>query len=82
MVVGIASLVLFWLAWIATIIAIVGLVLSLVGLSKANQSGGLGKGMAVAGVATSSVAIVASIIITIYVAQKISSGEIIIGLIG
>jgi hypothetical protein len=70
MVVGISSLVLFFLAWIATIIAIVGLVLSLVGLNKSKQLGGLGRGMAVAGVVTSSIGIVASIVITIYAVQR------------
>lgn len=79
MVLGISSLVLFFLAWIATIIAIVGLVLSLVGLSKANQLGGIGRGMATAGIATSAVGIVASIIITIVAVQRLEDEGVIFG---
>jgi hypothetical protein len=79
MVLGIASVALFFLAWIATIIAIVGLVLSLVGLSKSNQLGGTGRGMAVAGVATSAVGILASLIITIVVVQRIQDEGIVFG---
>ena len=70
MVLGICSVVFFWLAWIATIIAIVGLILSLVGLNKSNQLGGIGRGMAIAGVVTSSIGIVASIVITIYAVKR------------
>jgi hypothetical protein len=81
MVVGIASVVLFFLSWIATIIAIVGLILSLVGLSKAKQLGGLGRGMAIAGIITSSVGIVASIVTLIVVVDKIKSGEIVVGFV-
>jgi hypothetical protein len=81
MVVGIASVVLFFLSWIATIIAIVGLILSLVGYSKANKLGGIGRGMAVAGIVTSSVGIVASIVTLIVVVDKIRSGEIDIGFV-
>jgi hypothetical protein len=80
MVLGISSVVLFFLSWIATIIAIVGLILSLVGLSKSKRLGGIGRGMAIAGVITSSVGIVASIVILVVVAEKISSGEIQLGL--
>lgn len=79
MVLGISSVVLFWLSWIATIIGIVGLVLSLVGLSKSKQIGGVGRGMATAGVATSAVGIVASIILLVVVVQKVESGDIILG---
>ena len=81
MVVGIASVVLFFLSWIATIIAIVGLILSLVGLNKAKQLGGLGRGMAIAGVITSSVGIVASIATLLIVVDKIQSGEIDISIV-
>ena len=70
MVLGITSIVLFFLSWIDTIIAIVGLILSLVGLSKSKQLGGLGRGMAIAGIVTSSVGIVASIAITIYALNR------------
>jgi hypothetical protein len=76
MVLGIASVVLFFFTWPATIVAIVGLVLSLVGLSKAKQLGGLGRGMAIAGVVTSSVGIFASIVFLFIVADKIQKGEL------
>ena len=79
MVLGITSVVLFFLSWIATIIAIVGLILSLVGLSKSKQLGGLGRGMAIAGIVTSAVGIVASIVILLVVVDKIQSGEIDLG---
>ena len=81
MVMGIASVVLFFLTWPATIVAIVGLILSLVGLSKSNQLGGLGRGMAIAGVVTSSIGLVASIIFLIVVAGKIRSGEIVVDVV-
>ena len=81
MVLGISSIVLFFLSWIATMIAIVGLILSLVGLNKAKQLGGLGRGMAIAGVVTSSLGIVASVVTLIVVADKIRSGEIDIGFV-
>ncbi len=80
MVLGITSVVLFWLSWIATIIAIVGLILSLVGLSKSKQLGGIGRGMAIAGVITSSVGIVASIVLLVVVYDKLRSGELQLGL--
>ena len=81
MVLGIASVVLFFLTWPATIVAIVGLILSLVGLNKSKQLGGLGRGMAIAGVVTSSIGLVASIIFLIVVAGKIRSGEIVVDMV-
>jgi Domain of unknown function (DUF4190) len=81
MVLGIASVVLFFLTWPATIVAIVGLILSPVGLSKSKQLGGLGRGMAIAGVVTSSIGLVASIIFLIVVAGKIRSGEIVVDMV-
>jgi hypothetical protein len=74
MVIGIVSIVLFFLNWVDIIIGIVGLVLSLVGLSKARRLGGVGRGMAIAGVATSSVGIVAAIIFLIAVFVAVDRG--------
>lgn len=81
MVLGITSVVLFFLSWIATIIAIVGLILSLVGLSKAKKLGGTGRGMAIAGVITSSVGIVVSIVTLLVVVDKIKKGEIVVDMV-
>ena len=70
MVLGIASLALFWLSYIATVIGVVGLILSIIGLNKSKTMGGVGRGMAMAGIITSSLGIVASIVITIVAIQK------------
>ena len=72
MVLGILSIVLFFLSWIDTIIAIVGLVLSLVGLSKSKLLGGLGRGMAIAGIVTSSVGIVASLVFLAFIINEVA----------
>ena len=70
MVLGIASLALFWLSYIATVIGVVGLILSILGFNKAKQMGGIGSGMAMAGIITSALGIVASIVITIVAIQR------------
>jgi hypothetical protein len=69
MVLGIVSIVLFFLAWIASVVGVVGLILSLVGLNKSKQMGGSGRGMAIAGVITSAAGIVIGIVVTIIVVQ-------------
>lgn len=75
MVVGIVSIALFFLNWIDILIGIVGLVLSIVGLSKSRQLGGTGRGMAIAGIITSAVGIVAAAIFLIAVVVAVTSSS-------
>ena len=70
MVVGIASVVLFFLAWIGSVVGVVGLILSILGLNKAKQMNGVGRGMAIAGLVTSAAGILIGIILTIVVIQR------------
>jgi hypothetical protein len=75
MVVGIVSIPLFFLNWIDIIIGIVGLVLSIVGLNKAKRLGGTGRGMAVAGIVTSAVGILAAVIFLIAVVMAVNEAQ-------
>ncbi len=67
MVVGIVALFLFWIPFLGVIVAIVGLVLGIVGIRKASRGEATNKGMAIAGVATGGLALVGSLLITIFV---------------
>ena len=85
MVCGIVSLVLLCTSWFSLIPAVVGVVLSAIGYSKAKAVGAQ-KGMATAGIVTSTVAIgidlIASIIVTAVgfsVLDYLDSGYLIIG---
>lgn len=69
MVLGIVSIVLFFLAWIGSVVGVVGLILSLVGLSKSKQMGGPGRDMAIAGVITRAAGIVIGVVVTIIAIQ-------------
>jgi len=66
LVVGILSIVLFFLPFVGLILAVLGLVFGLLGQSKAGKIGGKGKGLAIAGLACGAVGLIASIW-TIYV---------------
>ena len=72
MILGIASLVLFFLSVFAAIIGVVGLILSFVGLNKSKQMGGTGRGMAIAGIVTSAAGIVIGVILFIIGLQAAS----------
>ncbi len=75
MVVGIVSIPLFFLNWIDIIIGIVGLVLSIVGLNRSKRLGGTGRGMAIAGIVTSAVGIVAAAIFLIAVVMAVKEAQ-------
>lgn len=49
MVLGIISLVLFWIPFLGLICGVLGAIFGFVGLGKSNRIGGKGKGMAIAG---------------------------------
>jgi hypothetical protein len=53
MVLGIVSVVFFWLPIVGAVIALVGLILSFAGMSRANSIGGKHKGLAIAGLVCS-----------------------------
>lgn len=61
MVLGILGLLLCWVAVIGWILAILGIILGGVGIAKAKHVGGRGKGMAIAGVVTGAIGLVAGI---------------------
>ncbi|MBR2743695.1 MAG: DUF4190 domain-containing protein [Clostridia bacterium] len=64
MVLGIVGLVFCFTGWFAIICTILGLVLSIVGMKKAKETGA-GKGMAIAGIVCSVIGLVISAIILI-----------------
>lgn len=72
MVIGIVSVALFFLNIFAAIIGVVGLILSLVGLNKSKQMGGVGRPMAITGVITSAVGIVLGLVLFIIALQAVS----------
>jgi hypothetical protein len=72
MILGIASLVLFFLSVFAAIIGVVGLILSFIGLNKSKQMGGTGRGMAIAGIVTSAAGIAIGVILFIIGLQAAS----------
>ncbi|GAA1995809.1 DUF4190 domain-containing protein [Catenulispora subtropica] len=53
MVLGIVSLVFFWVWFAAPVVALLGIIFSAVGISQCNRMGQDGKGMAVAGLVCS-----------------------------
>jgi hypothetical protein len=73
MVLGIISLVFFWAGFFGMIIAVVAIILSSVGISQTNRNGQAGKGMAIAGLTTSLVAVGLFVIVVAFVASVANS---------
>lgn len=75
MILGIGSIILFWLSWIALIIGIVGLVLSIIGLNKAKKDPANygGRGMAIAGIICSVIGILIVVIMLVFLATLFAS---------
>jgi hypothetical protein len=67
MILGIVSIPLVFLLFFDIPIGIAGLILSIVGLSHSGRLGGSGRGMAIAGIATSAVGTLIAVIISIAV---------------
>jgi hypothetical protein len=65
MILGIVSLVLFFLWFLAPILALLAIIFGALGIGKAKKIGGKGKGMAIAGLVTGSIGLVVSIIIIV-----------------
>jgi hypothetical protein len=63
MVLGIIGLVLCWIPFVGAACALIGLILSALGMSKANK-GASGKGMAIAGLVCGIVGLIASVVFT------------------
>lgn len=72
MVLGIASILLCWLSVLAAAVIIPAIVFGFLGLSQARQRGGVGKGMAIAGLACAAVATVLAVIVTVLVTNAIA----------
>lgn len=72
LVLGIISIVLFFLSWIAAILGILGIIFGALGISKANKIGGKGKGMATAGLVCGVLGMIISIAVTVWAMRQIS----------
>jgi Domain of unknown function (DUF4190) len=75
MVCGILGIVLFWIPYVGVILGILGLVFGFLGRSRAAQLGGVGQGMAVAGIVTGAIAVVAGVAWIIYILTKADEVE-------
>ena len=74
MVLGIVALLVSWLTWPSWIFAILGIIFGALGISKANKIGGKGKGMAIAGLVCSIVAVIISIVVLFLVIRAVKKG--------
>lgn len=70
LVLGIISIVLFFLSWIDAIIGILAIIFGAIGMSKANKIGGKGKGMAMAGLICGVIGVIISIAITVWALKQ------------
>ena len=75
MVTGICSIGFCWSPFLGAVLGIVGVVLGFVGLGKANQMGGTGRGMAIAGIVTGAIGILVSIVIFIIALQAVNEAN-------
>ena len=76
MVCGIASCVLVWIISLFVLpIAIVGLILSIMGNKRSNEMGGVGKGMAIAGIITNIIALVLVVIFGVIIGIFLSQAD-------
>lgn len=73
LVVGIVSLFVWWIPFLGLVVAVVAVVLGIVGIRKASRGAASNKGMAIAGLVTGALGLVASLIITIFFVGIFSS---------
>lgn len=73
LVLGVSSLVLFWVPVLDWLLALTGLILSIVGIRKAGQLG-VGKGLAIGGLITSIVGLVAAALFSIFIVFLVNTG--------
>jgi CubicO group peptidase (beta-lactamase class C family) len=66
MVVGIVSLFLWWIPLLGLVVAIVAVVLGILGIRKASKGEATNKGMAIAGLVTGILGLIASLFVTIF----------------
>ncbi|MEO9138425.1 MAG: hypothetical protein ABI345_05100 [Jatrophihabitans sp.] len=72
MVLGIASILLCWLSVLDAAVIIPAIVFGFLGLAQAKKRGGVGKAMAIAGLACAAVATVLAVVVTVLVSNAIS----------
>jgi uncharacterized protein DUF4190/uncharacterized protein DUF6264 len=65
LVLGIVSIVMFWLSFFDAVFIILALIFGILGLSDSRRRGGTGRGMAVAGLVCMGVGVVAAVIFTV-----------------
>jgi uncharacterized protein DUF4190 len=75
MVCGILGLVLFWFPYLGIVLGILGLVFGVLGRNRAVQLGGVGQGMALAGIVTGGVAVVVGILWIIFIISQADEAE-------
>jgi hypothetical protein len=73
LVLGVSSLVLFWVPVLDGLLALTGLILSIVGIRKASQLG-VGKGMAIGGLITSIIGLVVAALYSILIVWAVNTG--------
>ncbi len=66
LVVGIVSLFTWWIPVLGLVVAIVAVVLGIVGIRKASKGQATNKGMAIAGLVTGALGLIASLLVTIF----------------
>jgi len=71
LVLGIVSIPGGFTVWIGLIAGVLGIVFGIIGLRRASQPGGRGKGMAVAGLATGVVGLVLSIVVGLFIVNEL-----------
>jgi hypothetical protein len=64
-VVGIVAVVLFWIIFLSGILGIIAVILGAVGLQRANQLGGVSRGMSITGIVCGLVAVVFNLLLII-----------------
>ena len=75
MICGILGLVLFWTVWIGIILGVLGIIFGALGRSRANSMGGTGRGMAMTGIITGAIGVVAAIIFIVFIASKVNEAQ-------
>jgi hypothetical protein len=73
LVLGVSSLVLFWVPVLDGLLALTGLILSIVGIRKAAQIQ-VGKGLAIGGLITSIVGLLAAALFSIFIVFLVNTG--------
>lgn len=75
MVCGILGLVLFWFPYLGIVLGILGLVFGVLGRNRATQLGGVGQGMALAGIVTGAVAVLVGILWIVFIISQADEAE-------